>query len=60
MPYRYADIEAELRDSIEKGVVAIRRINTHENFANWMVVGIACLDMQTAAMRLAGGNPIGR
>jgi hypothetical protein len=54
--FKYDDIDDVLRQSIERGVVAIRRINTHENFANWLAVGEACLDMQTAAMRLAHTN----
>ena len=61
MAFRYADIDSDLRDRIEKGVVAIRRINSHENFENWLAVGQACADMQTAAMRLAYANqPKGR
>lgn len=56
MAFRYDDVEQTLRDSIEKGVVAIRRINTHEDFNNWLAVGQACADMQVAAMRLAHTN----
>jgi len=56
MAFRYDDVDAGLRERIERGVVAIRRINSHENFENWIQVGEACADMQTAAMRLAGAN----
>jgi hypothetical protein len=51
--WKQDEIDRLLRDSIEKGVVAIRRINTHEDFSNWLAVGQACADMQLAAMRLA-------
>jgi hypothetical protein len=61
MVFRYDDIDATLRNSIEKGVVAIRRINEHTTFADWMTVGDACRDMQTAAMQMAHANqPKGR
>ena len=42
-------------------MIAIRRINAHETFADWLAVGQACLDMRTAAMQLAHLNrPKGR
>lgn len=56
MAYRYEDVDQDARDRIEKGVVAIRRINEHEGFRHWLAVGEACATMQSAAMRLAGSN----
>jgi hypothetical protein len=56
MALSWNDIEPELQSSIEHGVVAIRRINQHEDFRDWLQVGQALQAMQLAAQKLSGHN----
>lgn len=56
MDIKWEHVAPELRDSIERGVPAIRRINQHETFADWLKVGEALAAMQMAAQRFSGGN----
>lgn len=61
MSFKWNDIPEARRESIERGVIAIRKINERETFHSWMQIGQSLNDAQQAAMILANtNNPKGR
>lgn len=56
MAYTYDAVAPDLRESIARGTAEIQTLNKHENFKRWMIIGQACIDMQTAAIQLSGAN----
>src|SRR3954464_10450490 len=60
-PIGWAYVSPLRRERIEAGVAALSRIDKHQTFYDWHLIGEALVDLRSAAMDQAGANaPTGK